>query len=72
MSPFIVLDYIKTTIEILINLKFEETGVNKAPNVNTPSTTSVETDDLAKVYETMIQKMEAESRNHIMVSLTAK
>ncbi len=66
-----ILDYIRSTIEILMSIKFD--GTNGALKNNTELSNervlekSIEKKDLLKDYELMIQKLEAETRDHIRV-----
>jgi hypothetical protein len=69
------LDYIKTSIEILMNMKMEEQHDGDSGTVKKRSgrgfvsdTESMRSmDDPPKDYETMLQKYEAEVRNHIKI-----
>jgi hypothetical protein len=90
VDAFTILDYIKTSIEILMNMKMEEQeGDSQAKNnavkkgglrslkksgidgnsmaaiSDTESTRSL--DEPPKDYEVMLQKYEAEVRNHIKI-----
>ena len=90
VDAFTILDYIKTSIEILMNMKMEEQegdgqsksnaakkggvrGLKKSGNdgngmaaiSDTESTRSL--DEPPKDYEVMLQKYEAEVRNHIKI-----
>lgn len=83
VDSFTILDYIKTSIEILMNMKMEESendkkkekgGKNKHLNssnsskvVHTDSESSRSMEEPPKDYESMLQKYEAEVRNHIKI-----
>ena len=53
VNPLMIIDYIQTTIEILMSHKPE-------PNDNKPSSKPYD-------YETLLRQMEGESREHIAV-----
>jgi hypothetical protein len=59
--PITLIDYIKTSIDILIDLKVEERleGIRK----------STEGDDKQGDYETLLRKLEGDIRQHIRVIL---
>ena len=63
LSPLVVLEYIHSTIDILLNQKLGHPEPVLENNV-TPAENS---DVLVSDYETLIQKLEAEVRNHIRV-----
>ncbi len=69
VSPFVVLDYIKSTIEILMNMKFDESSVPKS--VRSDLAPTVKAADVPRApagdYETMLQQVEGEVRHHISV-----
>ncbi len=79
VDPFLIIEYIKSSIEILMNLKIEEhdesdeehpkkkkkSATHRSSMVSVGSTESLE--DPPKDYEIMIQKLEAEVRSHIRV-----
>ena len=84
IDAFTIVDYIKTSIEILMNMRMEEfegekDGKNTAkknqnqgmgPNATNliSDTESVRSmDEPPKDYEQMLQKYEAEVRNHIKI-----
>ncbi len=89
VDHFTILDYIKTSIEILMNMKMEESGGDEAgkkkqkerkamtkENSNSgvlmggvvSDTESMRSmDEPPKDYEQMLQKYEAEVRNHIKI-----
>jgi len=61
-DPLIIIDYIKTSIEILLNLKQEEDHAELKKNENESMRSEIQQD-----YESQIQKLEAETRMHIRV-----
>jgi hypothetical protein len=61
-DPFLIIEYIRSTIEILMNLKMEELQAKK--NEEEANSTN---HDTPQDYEQMLQKLEAEVRNHIRV-----
>lgn len=67
VSPFAVLEYIKSTIEILMNIKLDETGTLKS--AHSELTHTLKSQDLEKTQsiETLLQKTEGEVRHHIGV-----
>ena len=74
-DPFLVIEYIKSSIEILMNLKLEdhELDIDSAKNdLDSPTITENSLSDTQNVeppkdYEAMLQKLEAEIRCHIRV-----
>ena len=77
-SPFTILEYIKTSIEILMNMKMEEhqdqmeknkKQKKKAKDKDGASETEsvISQDGPPSDYEQMLQKYEAEVRNHIKI-----
>ncbi len=68
-SSFVILDYIKSSIEILIDLKIQEKLENlKYENQNnSQDQVSFYDDEGVNEYEKYLRKMEAENRNHIKV-----
>ena len=90
MDPFTVLEYIKTSIEILMNMKMEEHQAEqdkkkKDTKSKKPKTTAadgkelpsdsesmVSMDEPPADYEQMLQKYEAEVRNHIKIEQQLK
>ena len=60
LSPFIILDYIRSTVEILMDHK-STTERNEKDVSNTLNSLN---------YEKLLQQMEGESREHIAVSYT--
>ena len=59
MNPFVILEYIKNSIDILINLKVEE-RLESEKNVEINNTTENE-------YEVLLRKLESDIRIHIKV-----
>jgi len=64
LSPLTVLDYIRSTVEIIISMHSENQPVQNL--------SSQKTEDLAETYENLLQKMEAEVRTHIRVQQQLK
>ncbi len=75
VDAFTVLDYIKTSIEILMNMKMEEQQEGNATS-KTKKDDDLESmrsmDEPPKDYESMLQKYEAEVRNHIKIEQQLK
>ena len=68
VDSFIVIDYIKSSIEILMNLKMEEQEGEKKGTRRLDKTLSNYSEfEPPKEYETVIQKLENDIRNHIRV-----
>jgi hypothetical protein len=73
VSPFMILEYIKTSIEILMNMKMEDAQTKKRPSKADQSDcesvmSGVETPDKEIAdYEKMLIKYEASVRNHIKI-----
>ena len=77
MDPFTVLDYVKTSIEILMNMKYEQSREdalenkqkkNKKNDMDIDDSESVVSmDEPPQDYEKMLIKYEAEVRNHIKI-----
>lgn len=59
-NPITIVDYIRSSIEILLNLQKEE---------GTLKQNSIRISDTQESYEEQIQKLEAETRMHIRVYL---
>lgn len=79
IDPFVVVEYIWSTIEILLKLKAEEIGEkmksksrttqeHSTPNASITSFNDVVLDTPSKGYEEMLVKLETDIRNHIRVS----
>eukprot|EP00831_Metopus_contortus_P071992 TRINITY_DN65739_c0_g1_i1.p1 TRINITY_DN65739_c0_g1~~TRINITY_DN65739_c0_g1_i1.p1 ORF type:complete len:179 (+),score=56.22 TRINITY_DN65739_c0_g1_i1:115-651(+) len=62
---FVILDYIRTTVEILMNMKEEEKEQHSSRSVDT-------TRDIPKEYEQALQKLEEEARNHVRIEQQLK
>jgi hypothetical protein len=60
-SPLVILDYIKNTIEILVEAKVEERLESLKKN-NTE-----ENEEKSNEYETLLRKLESDIRQHIRV-----
>lgn len=70
MSPLQLVDYIKSSIEILMNLKLEELEQQRkdAKMQNDVSLSSIKSKDGPSTeYEEIMQKLEEEIRTHIRV-----
>lgn len=69
-DPFLIIEYIKTSIEILMNLRVEElVSLREHQKVLNESTTSAVTPkEPPKDYEEVIQGLEGETRTHIRVN----
>ena len=73
MDPFTVLDYVKTSIEILMNMKHEQADEikqsksKKNKNEIDDSSSVVSLEEPPADYEKMLIKYEAEVRNHIKI-----
>ena len=65
INPFVILEYIRTSIEIIMNMKLD----NEKNQVESNSKASLEP---PSEYESIIQKLEAEIRNHIRVEQQLK
>jgi len=61
-DPLIIIEYIKNSIDILINLKVEEKlEIEKNAGLNDQS-------DKQNDYETLLRKLESDIRGHIKVT----
>ena len=69
LDEFTVLDYIRSSIEILMNLKIEEHEGDGEPQ---RSKLKVPKEESQTDYEETIQKLEADVRNHISVEQQLK
>mmetsp|Transcript_7096 Transcript_7096/g.5354 ORF Transcript_7096/g.5354 Transcript_7096/m.5354 type:complete len:94 (-) Transcript_7096:681-962(-) len=81
VDAFTMLDYIKTSIEILMNMKMDENGGddkakkkrskdssnNNLTGVISDTESMKSMEEPPKDYEVMLQKYEAEVRNHIKI-----
>lgn len=64
-----VLQYVKSTVEILLNLKFEDSDLSAPKGSRKFSSTSKDAiSEVNPVYEKMLQKVENEVRHHISVT----
>ena len=61
-NPLVILDYIKNSIDILIELKVEE-RIEAYKKQN-----SEEDEDRQNEYETLLRKLESDIRQHIRVN----
>ena len=68
-TPLLLVDYIRSSIEILMNMRAEEQALIKAQNVNESILSESSQKEPPKIYEEQIQKLEEESRSHIRVFL---
>lgn len=67
-SSLIILDYIKSSIDILVNLKVQETlESNKNRGTSELNLLSTNEEDSPNEYEKLLRQLEAEIRNHIKV-----
>jgi len=67
-SPFVIIDYIKSSIEILIDLKIQE----KLESLKNPSQSqdhTINDEDEINDYEKLLRKAEGENRTHIKVNI---
>jgi hypothetical protein len=62
-NPLLILDYIKSSIEILINMKVQE---KLQTTVQSRNSEEISDDDI-NVYEKELRHLEAEIRSHIKV-----
>ena len=69
-DPFLVLDYIRSSIEILMNLKMEEQKSGVGESMSQRSETQAA--ESPNGYEVMIQKLEEEVRNHVRIEQQLK
>lgn len=66
-DEMLIIGYIKTSVEILMNLRSEEQEMSKEESNSMYSEKSQ--GDPPKKYEKLLQKLEDETRNHIRVFL---
>ena len=67
-DPLVLIEYVKTSIEILLNLRDEDKAPHKQATSHDESILTQKSDkDPPQDYEQLIQKLEAEVRNHIRV-----
>jgi predicted RNase H-like nuclease (RuvC/YqgF family) len=69
VAPYIILDYIRSSFEIILDIKKEE-AKEEIANSNPPETPTSK--GPPKDYEIMLQKLEEEIRNHIRVEQQLK
>ena len=70
-DPFAIIDYIRSSVEVLMNLKVEED--QKSPTGESSAQKSeVQNPDSLNGYEAMLQKLEEEIRNHVRVEQQLK
>jgi hypothetical protein len=77
MSPIVIIEYIKNSIDILINLKVEEkleseknanANVNSKANENTNNNNYYNSkEDNQNEYEVLLRKLESDIRIHIKI-----
>jgi hypothetical protein len=71
LSPFVILEYIKNSIEILINIKVEErlesekNYIEKNKYIDDNYQNNL---DYQNSYETLLRKYESDIRNHMKVN----
>ena len=63
LSPFVIIDYIKNSIETLVNIKVEERLESEKNLIETNKTI----EDHQNSYESLLRKYEADIRGHIKV-----
>ena len=71
-DPFTIIEYIRSSIEILMNMKIEENELEHQKNItkDQDSELDLSMQEPPKDYERMLQSLEAEIRNHIRVNPT--
>lgn len=68
IEPTVIIEYVKTSIEILLNLKMDTSSDEQSYSVTLNRKTEESSkDSLHKQYEEMLQKLENDIRNHIRV-----
>ena len=78
VEPCVILEYIRNSFEILMNLKMEESGGpdslfrNRERQTNRSSRTNDSVCQNLEEYEQMVQKLEADVRQHIRVEQQLK
>jgi len=65
VSPFTIIEYIRSTVDILLNLK--ETDSKKPSIPQTCKSINQNTETTAADYEKLLQHAEEELRNHVRV-----
>ena len=63
MSPFVILEYIKNSIDILINLKVEK----KLESEKNANENNASLEDNQNEYEVLLRKLESDIRTHIKI-----
>jgi hypothetical protein len=69
MSPFVILEYIKNSIDILINLKVEE-RLESEKNINDNNfiaNSNLTHEEYQNEYEVLLRKLESDIRTHIKI-----
>jgi hypothetical protein len=67
-SSLILLDYIKSSIEILVNIKVQEQmDLKKVRSTSDNNLLSTNEEESCKEYEKLLWQLESEIRNHIKV-----
>lgn len=67
-SPLLLLDYIRSSIEIIISLKVQEQlELNKVKSSTELNGLSTNDDETPNEYEKLLRQLEGEIRNHIKV-----
>ena len=67
-SSLILLDYIKSSIEILVNIKVQEQmDLKKVRSTSDNNLLSTNEEESSKEYEKLLWQLESEIRNHIKV-----
>ncbi len=69
-EPLLLIEYIRSSIEILLNMRSEENALIKLKeDVKSVTSETPSIKEIPKVYEEQIQKLEEEVRSHIRVNL---
>jgi len=71
-DPFLILDYIKSSVEIWMNLKTEGEGEGEENKEELSQHSDNSAVEPSKDYEVLLQKLEAEARSHIRVEQQLK
>jgi len=67
-DPLLLIEYIRASIEILLNMRSEENALIKTKDEEAVSVTSEKSvKEIPKLYEQQIIKLEEETRSHIRV-----
>lgn len=67
ISPFTLIEYIKSSVEILVDLKVQETSKEKNLRKEQLSFNNISDDDINE-YEKLLRKLEADIRQYIKVN----